>query len=222
MTQPPLIDPSEIPSILQPPQPRLGGRTELQQRQKQTSRDKLLAAARESFAESSYAGAAVDVIVKRAGVNRSTFYRHFDSKFAIAKALFETFWPRLFACYSAFAPAGLPTDEEIKRWMDALLEFYRPNRALFDLIIQIGVLEPEGTKWEATIRAEIVRIIAQRNAAFRRASAADAAPDAKIRLHMLMMQFELCLFAVAFNVEADYPATVRVLGQKFRSFMAHE
>jgi len=106
--------------------------------------------------------------------------------------------------------------------MDALLEFYRPNRALFDLIIQIGVLEPEGTKWEATIRAEIVRIIAQRNAAFRRASAADAAPDAKIRLHMLMMQFELCLFAVAFNAEADYPATVRVLGQKFRSFMAHE
>jgi AcrR family transcriptional regulator len=222
MTDIPLIHPAEIPPILKAPQPRSGGRTELQQRQKQSSREKLLAAAREAFAEASYAGAAIDDIVKRAGVNRSTFYRHFDSKFSIAKALFETFWPGLFGGYATFAPAGPPADAEIARWMDALLEFYRPNRALFDLIIQIGVLEPEGTTWEATIRAEIVRTIAQRNAAFRRASAPEATPDDKIRLHMLMMQFELCLFAVAFNPAADYPATVRVLGQKFRSFMSRE
>jgi len=222
MTQIPLIDQSEIPPILQPPQPRSGGRTELQQRQKQSSREKLLAAAREAFAEASYAGAAIDDIVKRAGVNRSTFYRHFDSKFAVAKALFEPFWPRLFAEYAGFAPAGLPTDLEIERWMDGLVDFYRPNRPLFDLIVQIGLLEPEGGKWEETIRAEIVRIVAVRNPSFQRASAPDASPETKIRLHMLMMQFELCLFAVAFNPAADYPATVRVLGQKFRSFMARE
>jgi AcrR family transcriptional regulator len=222
MTDTPLIDETEIPPILQPAQPRSGGRTELQQRQKQSSRGKLLAAARAAFAESSYAGAAIDDIVKRAGVNRSTFYRHFDSKFAVAKALFDQFWSRLFAEYAGFTPEGLPTDAEIERWMDGLIAFYRPNRPLFDLIVQIGVLEPEGTRWEETIRQEIVRILSVRNPAFRRASAPEASPESKIRLHMLMMQLELCLFGVAFNRDADYPATVRVIGQKFRSFMARE
>jgi hypothetical protein len=79
---------SDIPAILLPARPAPSGRTELQQRQKQSSREKLLAAAYEVFAESSYAGAAIDDIVKRAGVNRSTFYRHFDSKFAMNMARF--------------------------------------------------------------------------------------------------------------------------------------
>src|ERR1700722_3973666 len=106
MIETPIFDESQVPPLLVPPQPRAGGRTELQQRQKQTSREKLLVAApealaqasygraaRDAFGQASYAGAAIDDIVKRAGLNCSTFYRPFDSKFAIAKALFEQFWP---------------------------------------------------------------------------------------------------------------------------------
>src|SRR6201996_8094624 len=105
MTETPAFDDTLGPPLLVPPQPRAGGRTELQQRQKQSSREKLLVAAREAFAEASYAGAAIDDVVKRAGVNRSTFYRHFDSKFAAAKALFDDFWPGLFAAYDAIRPS---------------------------------------------------------------------------------------------------------------------
>jgi AcrR family transcriptional regulator len=210
--------PSEVPPLLAPPQPRGGGRTELQQRQKQTSRDKLLAAARAAFAEASYAGAAIDDIVKRAGVNRSTFYRHFDSKFAVAKALFEQFWPGLFDAYRAFRPSDPPTDEEIDRWLDGLIAFYRPNRPLFDIIVQLGVLEPEGAEWEETIRHENARLLGERVPAFRRAAAPDAPADARIRVRLLLLQFELCLFDLAFNPAADRPATVRVLGEQFRDF----
>jgi AcrR family transcriptional regulator len=202
-----------------PPQPRIGGRTELQQRQKQSSREKLLAAAREAFAQSSYAGAAIDDIVKRAGVNRSTFYRHFDSKFAIAKALFDQFWPRLFAEYRSFSPAAAPTDAEIDRWLDGLIGFYRPNRPLFDIIVQIGVLEPEGVRWEETIRQEVIRLLGERNPAFARASAADAPADSRIRVRLLMIQLELCLFDLSFNPAADRAATVLVLGEQFRAFI---
>ncbi len=213
-------DDPQVPPLLVPPQPRAGGRTELQQRQKQTSREKLLAAAREAFAEGSYAGAAIDDIVKRAGVNRSTFYRHFDSKFAIAKALFEQFWPRLFAQYASFAPAGdLPTDEEIDRWIDGFLTLYRPNRPLLDISVQIGILEPEGTRWENTIRQENIRLLSRHIPAFRHAQADDATPDARIRVWLLLMQVELCLFDLAFNQAADRPATVRVLGEQFRAFI---
>ena len=214
-----LLDESQIPPLLVPPQPRQGGRTELQQRQKQSSREKLLAAAREAFAQSSYAGAAIDDIVKRAGVNRSTFYRHFDSKFAIAKALFDQFWPRLFAEYSAFAPSDPPTDAEIDRWLDGLIAFYRPNRPLFDIIVQLGVLEPEGARWEDTIRQEVIRRLGERIPAFARALAPDAPPDMRIRVRLLMIQFELCLFALAFTPETNRAAVVKVLGEQFRDFI---
>src|ERR1700761_4734146 len=175
MTETPAFDDTLGPPLLVPPQPRAGGRTELQQRQKQSSREKLLAAAREAFAQSSYAGAAIDDIVKRAGVNRSTFYRHFDSKFAIAKALFEQFWPRLFAQYGSLAPAGaLPTDEEIDRWIDGFLTLYNPNPRLLDISAQIGTLEPEGSQWERAIREENIRLLGRNIPAFRAAQAADA------------------------------------------------
>jgi AcrR family transcriptional regulator len=220
MIETPSFDESQVPPLLVPPQPRAGGRTELQQRQKQTSREKLLAAAREAFAEGSYAGAAIDDIVKRAGVNRSTFYRHFDSKFAVAKALFEPFWPRLFAQYASFAPAGdLPTDAEIDRWMGGLVAFYRPNRPLFDIIVQIGVLEPEGARWENTIRQQAIRLLGERIPAFKKASADDAPAESRIRVYLLIMQFELCLFDLAFNPAADHAATVRVIGEQFRAFI---
>jgi AcrR family transcriptional regulator len=220
MIETPVFDDSQVPPLLVPPQPRAGGRTELQQRQKQSSREKLLVAAREAFAQSSYAGAAIDDVVKRAGVNRSTFYRHFDSKFAIAKALFEQFWPRLFAQYASFAPSGdLPTDEEIDRWVDGFITLYHPNRPLLDISVQIGVLEPEGTRWENTIRNEVIRLLGRRIPAFKRAGADDASPDARIRVWLLVMQLELCLFDLAFNPAADRAATVRVLGEQFRAFI---
>lgn len=220
MSTSPSLEDSPVPPLLVPPQPRTGGRTELQQRQKQTSREKLLAAAREAFAEGSYAGAAIDDIVKRAGVNRSTFYRHFDSKFAIAKALFEQFWPQLFAQYAGFAPAGaLPTDEEIDAWMGGFLTFYRPNRPLLEISVQIGILEPEGTGWENTIRQEVQRLLGRHIPAFARAAAPDAPADARIRAWLLLMQVELCLFELAFNPDTDRAATVRVIGEQFRAFI---
>lgn len=220
MTETTILDDPQVPPLLVPPQPRIGGRTELQQRQKQSSREKLLAAARDAFAQNSYAGAAIDDIVKRAGVNRSTFYRHFDSKFAIAKALFEQFWPRLFAQYGSLAPAGeLPTDEEIDRWIDGFLTLYHPNRPLLDISVQVGILEPEGGHWERAIRQEVIRLLGRHMPAFREAQAEDASPDARIRSWLLLMQVELCLFDIAFNPAADRPATVRVLGEQFRAFI---
>jgi AcrR family transcriptional regulator len=220
MAEIPVLDDPQVPPLLVPPQPRIGGRTELQQRQKQSSREKLLAAAREAFAQGSYAGAAIDDIVKRAGVNRSTFYRHFDSKFAVAKALFEQFWPRLFAQYGSLAPAGdLPTDTEIDRWIDGFIALYHPNRPLLDISVQIGILEPEGTQWENAIRQEVIRLLGRNIPAFRAAQAEGASPDARIRVWLLLMQVELCLFQLAFDPAADRPATVRVLGEQFRAFV---
>jgi AcrR family transcriptional regulator len=210
---------SEIPALLLPAQPTTSGRTELQQRQKQSSREKLLAAAYDAFAESSYAGAAVDDIVKRAGVNRSTFYRHFDSKFAMTKALFDQFWPQLFAQYDAFQPSDPLTDGDIDRWIESLVGFYRASGPFFAIIVQIASLEPEGMRWEETIRQEVIRTLGKRFPAFARASAADASADARLRVRMLMIQFEFCVFDLAFKPDTDRAAIVAFLGEQFRDFL---
>ncbi|MDB5396013.1 MAG: TetR family transcriptional regulator [Rhodospirillales bacterium] len=218
--EPKVSSKSEIPALLLPTQPAVSGRTELQQRQKQSSREKLLAAAYDAFAESSYAGAAVDDIVKRAGVNRSTFYRHFDSKFAMTKALFDQFWPRLFAEYDAVRPSDPITDGDIDRWVEGLIGFYRANRPFYDIIVQIASLEPEGMQWEETIRQAVIRMLGERFPAFARASAPDASADARLRVRMLMIQFEFCVFDLAFRPNTDHAAIVAFLGEQFRGFLA--
>lgn len=211
---------SEIPALLLPAQPTVSGRTELQQRQKESSREKLLAAAYDAFAESSYAGAAIDDIVKRAGVNRSTFYRHFDSKFAMTKALFDSFWPRLFAEYGAVRPSDPLTDGDLDRWIEGLIGFYRANRPFYGIIVQIASLEPEGMQWEETIRQEVIRLLGARFPAFARASAETASADARLRVRMLMIQFEFCVFELAFKPEtADRAVIIAFLGEQFRGFL---
>lgn len=72
--------------------------------QKEQTRAKLLEAARIVFDEQSYTKTSVDMIAEEAGVSRTTFYRHFDGKLAVAMALFgnmadeiDHLWDELFA-----------------------------------------------------------------------------------------------------------------------------
>ena len=157
------------------------GPTELQRLQKQTSHEKLLEAAYLSFAELTYAGTTIDHIVRRAEVNRSTFYRHFDSKFAIAKALFAEFWPRLFAEFDRLDTES-PTESEIEEWVTNLLIFYRANKPFYLTLGQIPALEPEGARWEEDVRREIAMRLGRRIPAFRRAtSPAESTPELRVR-----------------------------------------
>ncbi|HLG89637.1 MAG TPA: TetR/AcrR family transcriptional regulator [Alphaproteobacteria bacterium] len=222
MTHPPTSSP--IPSgPTGPSRRRVGRPTGLQQRQRQSSRLRLLDAARDAFAQLSYAGTAVDDICRRAKVNRSTFYRHFDSKFAVAKALFDQFWPRLFAEYDRLPRTADLSDGAVAGWIQGLVDFYRANKSFFYTIGQIAVLEPEGLTWEETIRLEVVRLLGQRFPAFARASAPGAAEEDRVGVRLAMLTFERCLFELAFHVENYEPAAVRtVMIDEFRRFVRGE
>ncbi len=199
------------------------GPTELQRLQKQTSHEKLLEAAYLSFAELSYAGTTIDHIVRRAEVNRSTFYRHFDSKFAIAKALFAEFWPRLFAEFDRLESAD-PTEAEIEEWITSLIIFYRANKPFYMTLGQIPALEPEGASWEENVRQEIVSRLGQRIPAFRRAaSPTESTPQLRVRVHMMMTQFEMGVFYLAFRDQgADRQALMDFTVREFRQFIREE
>jgi AcrR family transcriptional regulator len=199
------------------------GPTELQRLQKRTSNEKLLEAAYLSFAELTYAGTTIDHIVRRAEVNRSTFYRHFDSKFAVAKALFEEFWPRLFAEFDRLDSAD-PSEAEIAEWIGNLVVFYRENKPLYITLGQIPALEPEGARWEEDVRHEIAARLGRRIPAFRRAaSLQESTPELRIRLMMVMTQFELGVFYLAFRDHGqDRGALMDFTVRELRKFIREE
>ena len=174
------------------------GPTELQQLQKRTSHQKLLDATYSAFSELSYPATTIDDIVGRAQVNRSTFYRHFDSKFAVAKALYSQFWPKLFAEYDRLTMPD-PDEGDLDTWIDELIEFYRANKPLMVTLGQIPALEREGARWEEDVRREIIARLGTRIAAFRKSSApAEATPDRQVRARMAMMVFETGIYHLSF------------------------
>jgi len=215
------ITPSTARRTPRPPLER--GPTELQRLQKQTSHEKLLEAAYLSFAELTYAGTTIDHVVRRAEVNRSTFYRHFDSKFAVAKALFAQFWPRLFAEFDRLDSSS-PSEAEIEEWVTNLLIFYRANKPLYLTLGQIPALEPEGTRWEEDVRREIAIRLGRRIPAFRRAtSPTESTPELRIRFMMMMNQFETGVFYLAFRDHGpDRQALMDFTVRAFRGFIVDE
>jgi AcrR family transcriptional regulator len=197
------------------------GPTELQQLQKRTSHDKLLEAGRQSFAELSYAGTTIDHIVSRAAVNRSTFYRHFDSKFALAQDLYSHFWPSLFAEYDRLSSTD-PGEDEIEDWVNHLLAFYRANRPLYMTLGQIPLLEPEGAEWEQNVRNELISRLGEKIPAFRRASSPTEATAAlRVRVQMWMIQFEHGVFHLAFgdHNDPDRSALMNFIVAEMRRFI---
>src|SRR5260370_17566786 len=96
----------------------------VQERQKQKSRESILQAARAVLAEKSYAAMAIEDVIARANVSRATFYKYFDSKFAIGSELHREFAPRLSAVYDVLLSHADPTEAELITWTNQLVELY--------------------------------------------------------------------------------------------------
>lgn len=81
----------------------------------QRNYDKLLATAREVFAERG-AGCSLDEIAKRAGVGPGTLYRHFPSRDDLIDALMRDWTERVAADSIAAVDADAPARETLERW----------------------------------------------------------------------------------------------------------
>ena len=76
-------------------EPAGGARTHERVRDKEATRQRLLAAAETVFAEKGYHGAAVDDIARTSDSSKGGFYFHFPNKEAIFLALIDSLTPRL-------------------------------------------------------------------------------------------------------------------------------
>jgi len=99
--------------------PRRSPAPDARQRDAERSRQALLAAALEEFSAKGFAGARVDSIAERAGVNKQLINYYFESKDGLYRALQQTWLER----QATFADPGLPLDELAARYLrDALAD----------------------------------------------------------------------------------------------------
>ena len=88
---------------------------------------KLLAAAREAFAEGGES-TSLEEIARRAGVGIGTLYRHFPTRQALLEALYVEEVDEV--CRSATELAGADTWEELRGWFEHLIGYLATKRAL--------------------------------------------------------------------------------------------
>jgi TetR/AcrR family transcriptional regulator len=95
------------------PKRQANGKTQ-QRRNPAVTRQKLLAAARREFAASGLAGARVDEIAARAGVNKQLVYHYFGDKDALYLAVLEWVYEEIRAQERKLNLEGLPPEQAIK------------------------------------------------------------------------------------------------------------
>lgn len=95
------------------------GDTTPQRRDPAATRRKLLTAARREFAASGLAGARVDEIAARAGVNKQLVYHYFGDKDALYLAVLEWVYEEIRAQERKLNLEGLPPERAIKKLIES-------------------------------------------------------------------------------------------------------
>jgi len=150
-----------------------------QQERRARTRQSLLRAAHAAFGRSGYVGTTVDDILKEAGVGRTSFYKHFNDKLALASDLFEAFMPSLEIAYEAIAGAERIDTESVSQWLHGLIDDYERHRGIMTVFAEVMVIEPGFGRTIAEVQRNIMKKLGRRFPAFlAAANAADArSPD---------------------------------------------
>ncbi len=93
----------------------------------QRNYDKLVAAAREVFAERGTEGS-LDEIAKRAGVGPGTLYRHFPTRDDLIDALMRDWSARVVADSETAAAGELPPRETLEKWFEVFIRHITLHR----------------------------------------------------------------------------------------------
>ena len=116
----------------------------LRQEQQAATRQRLLDAAREAFAELGFAPTTVARIVSAANTSRATFYLHFGNK---SEALLAT-WnerelPEVNALFKAFDDQDDFSGPASRAWVESVLKHWEDHGRAATTAIQALALEPE-------------------------------------------------------------------------------
>jgi AcrR family transcriptional regulator len=200
---------------------RAGGKRTRQEQQKEDSRQRILDAAKTVLADMPYALMAVEDVIAAAQVSRTTFYRHFDSKFAIFRELHQPFLAALYAVYDELGRRPDPTVGQIAGWLHAFLDFYRTEIILVRAYWNIYSIEPEFTPIAESTSEMICRRLAETLPAFRRSLREDGeGMAAKIEARLLLQEINnFGIEAVVRGWDLDTEMAIGILARRIHGFL---
>jgi AcrR family transcriptional regulator len=199
---------------------RSRGLSTLHQEQIEDSRKRILSAAKETFTANSYVGTTVDMIITGAGVGRSTFYKHFVSKFDVAKGILNSYVPRLHAVFDQLPDQ--PDAAQALAWLRTLMQLYRDNRDYMVLFYAVSGAEPEFFPEMMAIHNNLLRTLGTRIPAFAKASSGQPQhAHLHVRAHMhIMHAFSFCSTVVSDGWDVDVEAGLAYLGEELARFIS--
>lgn len=119
----------------------------LREQQRAFTRQRLIEAASQVFAERGYPDATVDEIASEAGASRATFYLHFKSKTELAAALVEDVTPFAVERYrlldELLASGGPSLRGSLRDWLSDWLGVWGESAQASRALLQAAMLEPE-------------------------------------------------------------------------------
>lgn len=130
------------------------------------SRERLLAAAARAFCRSGYFAVSVEEIVKEAGVSRMTFYRHFNSKAALALELFQRNVERALPRFTSISSADYRDRSTVEHWIGSLFDADRRSGQLLRVFTQANVEEPDFTRSAQELIGNLIAELGQGIPAF--------------------------------------------------------
>jgi AcrR family transcriptional regulator len=123
----------------------------MQQRSEET-RDRLLQAALNSFAEQGYDATGVAEICQRAGVSKGAFYYHFASKQALFVALLEQWLAALDREMARLAPPAATAVENLQAMVGLLQQVFRDASGRLPMFLEFWrQAARDETIWQATM-----------------------------------------------------------------------
>ena len=121
---------------------RPAGRTAFQEEQRRQTRAAIMSAAAQVFSSAAYVYATIDDITRAAGISRATFYMHFESKLALAFAIYEDISQDWQAHFDKLSDPGQTEAANLKPWVQQLSAIYVDHGYVTSLVSQLEIFEP--------------------------------------------------------------------------------
>jgi TetR/AcrR family transcriptional regulator len=158
------------------PKRRINGKKP-QRRNPEATRNKLLLAARREFADSGLAGARVDEIAARAGVNKQLVYHYFGDKDALYLAVLEWVYEEIRSHERRLNLEGLPPERAIRKLIESSFDHLATHPDFILLLNdenRAGARHVRGSRKLETMHSPLVSMVSEilgegvRNGVFRK------------------------------------------------------
>src|ERR1700757_4300927 len=131
----------------------------LRDEQKRLTRRLLIEGAVTAFERKGYAATTIEDIVAEANASRATFYLHFKSKADIVLVMAERLGRRWRELYLELTSSGRLSREQLRTWLDAMVDNYEFNRTSLDALGQAIAIEPAAAEVNLVNNRESVEVM---------------------------------------------------------------